>query len=117
MLSPGGGLSTPLGGMKAKKDDKEKGEEDEREDPPGGPDEDGIEWGRIISVYGAYGFLRPLGAYNDADIFFRASDVIGMNGTDPGMENENALQISLPSGRMSNGFKCFWLAKDDEVSY
>eukprot|EP00928_Gymnodinium_smaydae_P029320 TRINITY_DN2210_c0_g1_i1.p1 TRINITY_DN2210_c0_g1~~TRINITY_DN2210_c0_g1_i1.p1 ORF type:complete len:1618 (+),score=446.07 TRINITY_DN2210_c0_g1_i1:549-5402(+) len=111
-LGPGGALSlSPTAGSAAKKKEIDDCE------MPTGPDEDGIEWGRIVQVYDAYGFLQPFGTFAEkSDIFFRASDVIGMNGNDPGSEG-NALTITLPNGRKSNGFKQFWLSKDDEVTF
>merc|ERR1719498_654683 len=39
-----------------------------------------------------------------------------MNSTEPG-DDGFGLQITLPSGRNSNGYRSFWLAVDDEVSY
>merc|ERR1740138_981044 len=74
-------------------------------------------WGRIVSVRGSFGFLQPLGSVADkGDVFFRAADVVGMNCLDPG-EDGVGLEIKLPHGRNSNGYKTFWLAADDEVSY
>jgi len=77
-----------------------------------------VSWGRVVSVRGSFGFLQPIGgggATSD-DIFFRAADVTGMNSTDPGEEG-CGLQIVLPHGRNSHGYKTFWLAPDDEVSF
>lgn len=38
-----------------------------------------------------------------------------MNSNDPGLAR--GLEITLPHGRNSNGFKTFWLNVDDEVSF
>mmetsp|Transcript_122692 Transcript_122692/g.308566 ORF Transcript_122692/g.308566 Transcript_122692/m.308566 type:complete len:1646 (-) Transcript_122692:74-5011(-) len=130
-LRPGGGLGGSLGsggsGLVG---------ESRREDAgktPGGPscrddgpvavedeegEEDGVEWGRVVSTRERFGFLHRLGgsAGVSGDVFFRAADVVGMNSSEPG-EAGKGIEITLPHGRNSNGFKSFWLNVDDEVSY
>jgi len=105
----GGGGALGGGGGGAGKDDS-----DEDWD---GADEDGLMWGRVVSTKQGFGFLTRLGsAASDAQLFFRAGDVVGMNSNDPGPPGKG-LEITLPHGRNSNGFKSFWLNVDDEVSF
>eukprot|EP00929_Paragymnodinium_shiwhaense_P039270 TRINITY_DN20652_c0_g1_i2.p1 TRINITY_DN20652_c0_g1~~TRINITY_DN20652_c0_g1_i2.p1 ORF type:complete len:1666 (-),score=480.01 TRINITY_DN20652_c0_g1_i2:338-5335(-) len=126
-LRPGGGLGAPSlsltpGG--AKKDSEAKSFGDLKDDePPDGPDEDGVCWGRVVKTNDKFASFRgsaslaPLSSSSpDDDLFFRASDVVGMNCNDPGLHG-NGILINLPHGRKSNGHKSFWLAKGDEVSY
>jgi len=121
-LTPGGGLG--LGPSDKKRDEAKAGalmpasQGDEistgQEDGDG---QDGYTWGRIVSVRTGWGFLQPMGQVaTKEDVFFRAADVVGMNGTEPG-EDRGGLKIVLPHGRNSHGHKIFWLNPDDEVSY
>jgi len=108
VLGPGGGLSAAL--QKKKEEEKNEKEEMVKED-----EIEGIEWGRIVSVRNAFGFLQPLGSFGKkVDVFFRAADVVGLNCYDAGDEGYG-LQISLPQN--SNGYRSFWLCEDDEVSF
>eukprot|EP00927_Polykrikos_kofoidii_P034052 TRINITY_DN28882_c0_g1_i1.p1 TRINITY_DN28882_c0_g1~~TRINITY_DN28882_c0_g1_i1.p1 ORF type:complete len:1871 (+),score=353.17 TRINITY_DN28882_c0_g1_i1:773-6385(+) len=111
-LAPGGGAG---GGEKKKNEFRPLAKEADGDGE--GDDVDGVQWGRIIAVYNAFGFLKSMGSDGEKDdIFFRASDVVGMNSNEPGVE-DSGMQILSATGRKSNGHKCFWLAKEDEVSY
>lgn len=111
--TPSGSSAGALAAMK-KKEEEPKGVEGDDGD---GASKDICLWGRIVSVSGGFGFLQQINATFEAkDIFFRAADVVGMNSSEPGEEGEG-LQIVLHHGRNSNGFKSFWLAPGDEVSY
>mmetsp|Transcript_38839 Transcript_38839/g.91391 ORF Transcript_38839/g.91391 Transcript_38839/m.91391 type:complete len:1568 (+) Transcript_38839:638-5341(+) len=80
-------------------------------------EDDGLQWGRVVLVQQAYGFLQPLVGSDTADVFFRAADVVGINCNDPG-EDGVGLQIQLPGGRnATSNYRTFWLKTDDEVSY
>ncbi|CAE7189760.1 PLSP1, partial [Symbiodinium necroappetens] len=69
--------------------------------------------GRIVNVYGGFGFLKQLGNDGDGqDIFFRAADVIGINCLEPGSASTECLEINL---RTSS--KKFYINLEDEVSF
>ncbi|CAL1145298.1 unnamed protein product [Cladocopium goreaui] len=73
--------------------------------------------GRIVNVYGGFGFFKKLGDADGQDIFFRAADVIGMNSLDPGSPSTECLEIVQANTRNSNGFKKFYITLEDEVSF
>mmetsp|Transcript_72985 Transcript_72985/g.171074 ORF Transcript_72985/g.171074 Transcript_72985/m.171074 type:complete len:1555 (+) Transcript_72985:434-5098(+) len=109
-LRPGGSLTASFTGGKAKEEPKPT------EEPAG--DQESCLWGRIVNVYGGFGFLKQLGNNGDAqDIFFRAADVIGMNCLEPGNASSECLEITALPSRNSNGFKKFYINIEDEVSF
>mmetsp|Transcript_59595 Transcript_59595/g.172594 ORF Transcript_59595/g.172594 Transcript_59595/m.172594 type:complete len:1690 (+) Transcript_59595:340-5409(+) len=122
-MRPGGALSGGLGSGAAAAGSTPSagaglpGKDEEDDDDFDGEDDDGTCWGRIVSTKERFGFLVRLGNVgSDTQLFFRAADVVGMNSNDPGTEGKG-MEISLPHGRNSNGFKTFWLNVDDEVSF
>lgn len=111
-LRPGGLSLRPGGALGVKKEEK-------IEDPVLDDDEpeNGFEWGRVINTKAGFGFVQPLrGNLSVGDTFFRAADVTSMECEEPG-EPGKGIQITLPSGLNSNGYKMFWINVDDEVSY
>lgn len=108
-LRPGGSLAPPAGAAKPK-ETKEVPEELPQ-------DQESCLWGRIVNVYGGFGFLKKLGDADGQDIFFRAADVIGMNSLDPGSPSTECLEIVQANTRNSNGFKKFYITLEDEVSF
>eukprot|EP00434_Breviolum_minutum_P024845 symbB.v1.2.021943.t1/scaffold1929.1/size95800/7 len=104
-LRPGGSLAPPSLGAAKPKETKEA------------PEEGPCLWGRIVNVYGGFGFLKQLGDADAQDIFFRAADVIGMNSLDAGSPSKECLEIVQANTRNSNGFKKFYITLEDEVSF
>eukprot|EP00933_Yihiella_yeosuensis_P067560 TRINITY_DN7244_c3_g1_i1.p1 TRINITY_DN7244_c3_g1~~TRINITY_DN7244_c3_g1_i1.p1 ORF type:complete len:1591 (+),score=386.94 TRINITY_DN7244_c3_g1_i1:108-4880(+) len=117
MLSPGGGAG---GSLLSGGPSKPKEETKTVEETSAANEDEQVEsnclWGRIVKVRDTFCFLERIGSGGDggADIFFRAPAVIGMSATDPGT---TGMEINLPHGRNSNGFKKFFLGIDDEVSF
>ncbi|CAE7409401.1 Znfx1, partial [Symbiodinium sp. CCMP2456] len=90
--------------------------------------------GRIVNVYGGFGFLKQLGNEADGqDIFFRAADVIGINCLEPGSASTECRGLELKPGDMGSPFDCicprgleinlrtsskkFYINLEDEVSF
>lgn len=110
-LRPGGSLAPTVSGAAKPKEPKEELPEELPQD------QESCLWGRIVNVYGGFGFLKQLGDADAQDIFFRAADVIGMNSLDPGSPSTECLEIVLANTRNANGFKKFYINLEDEVSF
>lgn len=105
-LRPGGTLA-PFTGSSTKPKEETKPTEEPAQDL------ESCLWGRIVNVYGGFGFLKQLGNDGDGqDIFFRAADVIGINCLEPGSASTECLEINL---RTSS--KKFYINLEDEVSF